>query len=43
LGKFGEKEAKIISKKLDFAVEAVECYLKYGIVAAMNKYNSKTN
>jgi PTH1 family peptidyl-tRNA hydrolase len=41
LGKFSAEEEKIVNDKLDFAIEAVECYFKDGIVAAMNKYNSK--
>jgi PTH1 family peptidyl-tRNA hydrolase len=41
LGEFTEEELKIVDEKTDFAVQAIECYLKDGIVAAMNKYNSK--
>jgi len=41
LGKFSAEEEKLVSEKLDFAVEAIECYLENGIVEAMNKYNSK--
>jgi len=41
LGKFGEEELKTVNEKLDLAVEAVECFLENGIVAAMNRYNSK--
>jgi len=43
LGKFGEEEEKVVSEKVLLATEAVECYLKDGIAAAMNRYNSKTN
>jgi len=43
LGKFSEEEEKIVSEKVLLATEAVECYLKDGIAAAMNRYNSKTN
>ncbi|MDR0304158.1 MAG: aminoacyl-tRNA hydrolase [Chitinispirillales bacterium] len=41
LGKFTEEELRIVDEKTDVAAQAVECYLKEGIVAAMNKYNSK--
>ena len=41
LGNFSAEEEKTVGEKLDFAVEAIECYLENGIVAAMNKYNSK--
>lgn len=41
LGKFSADEEKVVSEKLDFAVEAIECFFENGIVAAMNKYNSK--
>jgi len=41
LGKFSEEELKTVNEKVDFAAQAVECYLKEGLTAAMNKYNSK--
>jgi PTH1 family peptidyl-tRNA hydrolase len=41
LGKFGEEELKIATEKIEIAVEAIESYYKDGIVAVMNKYNSK--
>jgi len=41
LGKFDEKEKEFVSQKLDFAVEAIECYFEHGIVATMNNYNAK--
>lgn len=41
LGKFSEDELNAVNEKLDLTVEAIECYYELGIVAAMNKYNSK--
>lgn len=41
LGKFSAEEEKIANEKLDFAIEAIESYFVNGIVATMNKYNSK--
>jgi PTH1 family peptidyl-tRNA hydrolase len=41
LGKFSEDELKIVDEKSEFALQGIECYLKDGIVTAMNKYNSK--
>ena len=41
LGKFSAEEEKAVSEKIDFAVEALDCYFENGIVAAMNRYNSK--
>jgi PTH1 family peptidyl-tRNA hydrolase len=40
LGKFGAEEEKTLEEKLDLAIEAIECYYKFGIVMAMNRYNS---
>jgi PTH1 family peptidyl-tRNA hydrolase len=41
LGKLNEEEIQTVNEKLDFTVQAIECYLNDGIVAAMNGYNSK--
>lgn len=40
LAPFGEEDAAVVSAALPRAVEAVECFLTDGILAAMNRYNA---
>lgn len=43
LGRFTDEQAKALEPALDRAVEAVECFATKGLMAAMNRFNTKSS
>ncbi len=41
LSRFDEAERKIVDQVVELCVEAIECFLREGIEAAMNEYNGR--
>jgi len=39
LGRFGRDEGPTVAKMISRAADAIECWLRDGVTAAMNQYN----